>query len=230
MEHYNVIIMTPGYNMEARYVISLLTTIRELNTQGLTWAFSSVGMSDVALAREATVLGKTISGFSLNYAKPLDGQVTYDKLFLIDSDIYWEVNDFLSLYYSDKDVISGIYLQSDGETTTLFTEVNSKKDLPGTTGVRSMTKYEARSKVDPFEVSGTGLGFTCIKPGVFETIERPWFEHVSLRTRMSDTEYSVEMFSEDISFLHKVTQAGFKVYADPNVLVGHVKKTNVHWY
>ena len=226
--HYEVIIMTPGYSMEARYVMSLLATIKELDRAGITWAFSTAAMSDVAIARENTILGRTTFGVNSNYAKPLNGQSTYNKLFLIDSDIYWEVDDFFRLYISEYDLISGVYLQSDSETTTLL-KATKETSSPANIGLRSITRAELPYSASPFEVDGAGLGFMCIRSGVFEAIERPWFEHRSVTKPISDTEFVVEMLSEDISFIHKVKEAGFKVYADPVVKVGHVKKSNIDW-
>jgi hypothetical protein len=227
MEHYNVVIMTPGYNMEARYVISLVHTIKELDALGISWAYSSTAFSDVAIAREQTVLGNTVRSFNKKFDEPLSGKCTYDKLFLIDSDIYWDINDFLTLYHSDQDLISGAYLQSDGETTTLLENVSG---IDINTGMVAINKYSLWSKSGPFEVAGSGLGFMCIKRGVFESIARPWFNHESVEYQASDEVLNVDMFSEDISFIRKVKEAGFKVYADPSVKVGHVKKANIHWY
>jgi hypothetical protein len=225
MEHYNVIIMTPGYNMEARYVLSLVHTIKELESRGITWAYSSTGFSDVAIAREQTVLGNTTKSFNKKYDTPLSGHCTYDKLFLIDSDMYWDSYDFLNLYYSEHEVVSGVYLQADGETTTLFENTVSTN-----LGLTAMTRQRVMSKSGPFEVSAAGLGFMCINKGVFEAVERPWFKHEALEYAVSETESNVDMFSEDISFIRKVKEAGFKIYADPTVKVGHVKKANIHWY
>ena len=230
MEHYNVIIMTPGYNMEARYVLSLLATVKRLESQGISWAFSSVANSDVAIARENTVLGKdSCFGINNNYDFPLNNQVTYDKLFLIDSDIYWEPTDFLELYYSEYDLVSGIYLQADRETTTILQSVH-EDDATALFTLRAVPKDEVFQRPTPFEISGAGLGFMCIKRGVFEAVERPWFEHKSVRKQTSGTEFMVEMMSEDISFTRKVREAGFKIYADPRIKVGHVKKTSLDWY
>ena len=229
MEHYDVIIMTPGYSMEGRYVTSLLSTIKRLEIENISWGFSNIGVSDVAIARENTILGRSTFSVNSNYAKPLSGQATYNKLFLIDSDIYWNVEDFIQLYYSEHNLISGVYLQSDFETTTLLKK-SEENNNPTNTGLRTMSREEVHFHPVPFEVDGAGLGFMCIKSGVFETIERPWFEHISVTKPISDTEFIVEMLSEDISFIRKVKNAGFKVYADPAVKVGHVKKANIHWY
>lgn len=229
MEHYNVIIMTPGHNMEARYVISLLATVKELESQGISWAFSSVANSDVAIARENTVLGRNSFGLNNNYDFPLNNQVTYDKLFLIDSDIYWEPTDFLELYYSEYDLVSGVYLQADRETTTIIQSIPEDDDKALFT-LRAVPKDEISQHYVPFEIFGAGLGFMCIKQGVFEAVERPWFERRATRKQTSDTEFIVDLLSEDISFLKKVGEAGFKIYADPRIKVGHVKKTNLDWY
>lgn len=47
------------------------------------------------------------------------GSVTYNKIFMIDSDIEWHPNDFMKLYESDKDAIVGAYLMASGDKTTL---------------------------------------------------------------------------------------------------------------
>ena len=232
MEHYNVIIMTPGYSMENRYVHSLLNTIRELESRGITWAYSSVSSSDVAIARESTVLGRSLQLPTYKkYESPLSGLATYDKLFLIDSDIFWEVSDFIRLYESEYDAISGVYLQSDGETTTTFVEPSGKDNkTPFISNRQVLRKEDIRAKSTPFKITGSGLGFMCIKKGVFEKVERPWFKHVVEEFAISESEVNVEMLSEDLSFIQRVRKAGINVYADPTILVGHSKKTNVHWY
>lgn len=232
MEHYNVVIMTPGHSMEKAYLLSLLETTQELTALGITWSYSSVSSSDVALAREATVLGRQNSLPTYQkYESPLKGLATYDKLFLIDSDISWRVDQFMNLYHSEYDLVSGIYLQSDGESTTTFVdELTVSSENPFNNGIRVLRKEEVRSKASPFKVSGSGLGFMCIKQGVFEKVERPWFNHVVEEISISETEVNVEMLSEDLSFIRRVRKAGFEVYADPYALVGHTKKVTLGWY
>lgn len=224
--------MTPGYSMETRYVTSLVNTIRELEARGITWAYSSLASSDVSIARESTVLGRLSPMPSYKkYESPLSGLATYDKLFLIDSDIFWETSDFIHLYESEYDVISGVYLQSDGETTTAFVEPSGEYNkTPFSSNRQVLRKDNIRAKATPFKITGSGLGFMCIKKGVFEKVERPWFKHIVEEFAISESEVNVEMLSEDLSFIQRVREAGVDVYADPTILVGHSKKTNVHWY
>lgn len=230
MEHNNVVIMTPGHSMENSYVISLLNTIKELESRGISWGYASHASSDVSVAREATILGRSFALPSYQkYESPLKGLSTYDKLFLIDSDISWKIDDFMHLYESSYDVVSGVYLQADGETTTALVEVNDLNG-PFDSGMRCLSKSEIYSKSSPFKVSGTGLGFMCVKQGVFEKVERPWFQHIVQEHQISESEVNVEMLSEDLSFIRRVRETGVDVYVDPTVLVNHSKKTNLHWH
>ena len=93
------------------------------------------------------------------------------------------------------------------------------------TGMLSMSRWEIQQKFSPFEVEACGLGFVCIGQGVFESVERPWFKHIVQESSSG----SVQMLSEDLSFMMKVKAQGIPIFADPSVLVGHVKKMNVDW-
>jgi len=216
--HYNVVIATPGYQMENAYVTSLINTIKYFEENDITWAYTSRTCSDVALAREWTIMAKSADLIGGIFDKPLSGAATYDKIFLIDSDIFWETEQFIKLYESDLDVISGAYLQSNGIDTVVY---DNKQHL--------MNYEEFLNKMDIFEAGGIGLGFTCIKSGVFEKIQRPWFEHKNTVVPIGSNEFGVELMSEDISFIQKVREAGFKLYVDPSVRVGHVKQIHMTW-
>ncbi len=217
--HFNVVIATPGWSMDYRYVMSLLHTIKLLEEQKISWAYTSRQCSDVSLAREWTILSNPIDNAILDkkMAFPLSGLATYDKLFLIDSDIYWDPQDFLKLYVSNFDAVSGVYKQSDGRNTTLYVE-----------GKHLLTVDELNSKDTPFEIIGAGLGFMCVKTGVFESTPRPWFQHIVEEHEDLENPY-LEIYSEDISFVQKVIQSGYKVYADPTCRVGHTKLFELGW-
>lgn len=202
--------------MTHKYVYSLLSTIKVLESENISWGYTSRQCSDVSLAREWTILSNPIDAAipEAVYAKPLQGNVTYDKIFLIDSDIFWNPADFMRLYESTHDAISGVYKQSDGYTTTLY---EKNKIL--------IKSNEVLNRSEPFEIIGAGLGFMCIKSGVFENTPRPWFQHIV----EEHPGPSLEIYSEDISFVQKAIKNGFKFYADPRVLVGHTKSFDLDW-
>ena len=118
--HYNVIIATPGMDMDGGYVRSLTETIAELNNRNISNIWIGDHFSIVNLAREFTLdAGYLLDENEIDYSTkgPIRDTVTYDKIFLIDSDISWTPDQFLKLYNSDKDVISGIYMTAMGEPT-----------------------------------------------------------------------------------------------------------------
>jgi len=220
LQHFNVIIATPGWTFDYRYVLSLMHTVKVLDAKGISWGYTSRQCSDVSLAREWTILSNPIDNAILDakYAKPMSGLCTYDKLFLIDSDIFWNPEDFMALYNSKYDAVSGVYKQANGTDTTLYVE-----------GKHLLTVDELNTKAEPFEIIGAGLGFACIKSGVFEATPRPWFHHIVEEHEYIEGNPDIEVYSEDISFIQKVIASGYKFYADPSVRVGHVKPSELRW-
>lgn len=216
--HIDVIICTPGHSLMSDYVRSLLETTQELNKRGITWAFSNEYSSHVGDAREITLNGSREN--SVTESRPFRGTVTYNKLFWIDSDIAWTPEHFMKLYESDKDIISGAYLLANGEVTAY------KQKLGGPFFFEEVLKME-----EPVQVHGIGFGFVAVKPGVFESLSRPWFQ--SVETTMTDPstgqEYSFSIMGEDIAWCERVRLKGFDIWFDPTVRVQHHKMMKLTW-
>jgi GT2 family glycosyltransferase len=83
-----------------------------------------------------------------------------------------------------------------------------------------VNKVEFMLHTLPLEVSGVGFGFVAMKAGVFEKIDRPWFgaESFVMENGM------VVNYGEDYSWCVKAQRAGFKIWVDPAVRVGHNKE------
>jgi hypothetical protein len=64
-----------------------------------------------------------------------------------------------------------------------------------------------------FEITGCGMGFCLIKREVFEKVPRPWFEY---------KDDGVELVGEDVYFCEKARASGYKVFADPTILLSHI--------
>lgn len=206
----DVIIATPGSNMESAYVRSLVNTLQFLNEKGISWHYSNKYTSRVDAAREATAMDSEFLD-AFNNA-PIHGMVAYKKMFWIDSDISWETSDFWALYNSDLDIISGVYVSDHG--VPMFTPLSEGSDIASI-----LLAFE------PQEVSGVGFGFVCIKHGVFEVMPRPWF--ATQFTRITESGTGREMlvpFGEDYSWCVSAQKCGFKVHIDPMTKVVHNKK------
>lgn len=204
--------------MMAIYVRSLLATTQMLNEKQITWAFSTEYSSMVSDAREMTLNGDSRN--EIKNTKPFKGNVTYDKILWIDSDIAWSPEDVLKLYESDKDIVSGAYLLASGEVTAY------KKLLgPGYT-FEEVLKMKDLEKVD-----GTGFGFLCVKQGVFESLSRPWFQSswITMEDEETKEEFSFPIMGEDLSWCKRAREAGFEIWLDPTVKVIHHKTVKLTW-
>ena len=227
MEHYNVLIATPGRQMHAPYVKSLVKTVGWLESLGLTYKFITKSGSFIPLVREMTALDRDADfdkdkTLNMEYSVVGSKQYTYDKIFWIDSDIEWEIEDFKKLYESDLDIVSGMYaLNSDGMVcATSFNQGYYDRGIERPTP--NLDELFFFGKADPIEVFGCGFGFIAVKSGVFEAMDKPWFkiEHFS----WDHLDY--ETFAgEDYSWCINARRSGYKTYVDPTVKLKHHKET-----
>ena len=148
--HYNVLIDTPGRSMEAEYVRSLVNTIEYLQAAGISYKYLNEYSSQVSAAREATTMGSDFLDAFNN--KPVRGECTYDTMIWIDSDISWEVEDFMKLYETDKNIVSGVYFNHLGVPMFSIHDDQLYSDPKILQNVK-----------DPFEVFAVGFGFVAVK-------------------------------------------------------------------
>jgi len=217
-QHVNVVICTPGHSLMSAYVYSLLETVQELSSKGITYAFSNHYASHVGDAREITVNGGKEN--DILETRPFKGEITYDKLIWIDSDIAWSAADFMKLYESDKDIISGAYLLANGDVTAYPEKLGGP-----------LKHDQVLKMTDPIKVHGIGFGFVAIKQGVFEKLTRPWFQSVEVTMKDAETgkEYTFPIMGEDIAWCERVHNLGFDIWFDPTVRVQHHKMMKLTW-
>jgi len=214
IELYDVAIATPGRMFHAEYVKSLVETLRELDRQGYTYTFLNKYSSFVPTARELTATDTWHHDYSCNDIA--GGRFNYKKIFWIDSDIEWTPEDFMKLFHSEENIISGLY-QLDPAGSVAVGLTNSR-------GVPTrVNKVEFLLHDEPVEVSGVGFGFVCVKKGVFESMPRPWF--LIGRVQWEEGNDMRVNVGEDYSWCGRAQQSGFKIMIDPNVKVKHHKET-----
>jgi len=212
-EHYNVAIATPGYSFHNAYVVSLVQTITELQRLGISYTFLNKYSSFIPHARESTAADKFDNDFSSSVIA--SGRFTCDKIFWIDSDIEWKPEEFIKLYESDEDIISGLYvLSGDGLAAANRLDENG---IMKRTNSRDFMFDE-----DPVVVGGVGFGFLCVKASVWNSIPRPWFL-IGKMQWSPDSEMRVNV-GEDYSWCGRAQQAGYQIKLDPTVRVGHHKQ------
>lgn len=156
--------------------------------------------------------------------KPFCG-LQYDYIMWIDSDVIFKPEHFKKLLSRNVDIVTGLYLQENpriddnGNLYAVFAASDSWK--PNTVKQNTiLTWNKIKDKKDPFEIVYAGMGFMLIKCGVFESIDIPWFPSIANHLDEWGTD---DMTSEDVGFCLKAREYGFKIWADPSVIVGHEK-------
>jgi hypothetical protein len=189
--HYDVVIATPGNLLDHHYVWSLTQTIKYLELNNITWLWASDYSSHVGEARQRVL--DQISG------------VSYNKLFWIDSDIYWDVEDFMKLYSSDLDIVSGCYLTTAG--------VAAAQNLEG----YSLPPEDILAGAKNIELQSCGFGFLCMKRGIIESLAYP-FHPVN------------DILNEDVAFcLRARNELNLSIWLDTSVRVEHFKIMSLNW-
>jgi hypothetical protein len=198
----NVLICTVGSSVSNNYVGALTATLIELSKRKITYRWLNGHGSLQHNNREICCTGNGLNLSPMD-REPLSDNVEYDKLIWIDPTMYWTPEDFFKLLRSDKDVVTGLYLESDNVTTNVTM-------LDGTI----LTRHELL--VDE-QIKSTKLGFIAIKAGVHARVGRPWYNVLP------------GFRDEEDTFCHKLTQAGIDIYMDPSVKVNKSREEVLTW-
>jgi len=153
---------------------------------------------------------------------PWDGKLKYDYQLWIDSDIVFNVEKFYQLVLMDEKIASGWYCTEDGKTTSVAHWLD-EDDFKGNGGVMNHETLDSIAKrKKPFTVDYAGFGWLLIKHGVFEAKEMPypWF---APKVQVFESGAVQDMCGEDVSFCLDAQEAGFDIWADPRIRVGHEK-------
>lgn len=211
--HYDVAIATPGHSVKAEYVKSLVQTCRKLDEWGMSYIWLNKYSSFVPSARELTATDTYTHNWATNTIG--SGAFTLGKIFWIDSDIEWEVGDFMKLLTSSEDIISGLYQTSPDGTVAV-----NRLDEKGRP--KKVNRAEFLLDDEPVEVGGVGFGFVAMKSEVFEKVPRPWF--LIDRVKWDEVDFECNV-GEDYSFCNHARGVGYKIMVDPLVRVKHHKET-----
>ena len=165
---------------------------------------------------------------------PWDGKLEYDYQLWIDSDIVFSTEKFWQLcdvaFPADavedetkkRPISAGWYMTEDGRTTSVAHWLD-EDDFRTNGGVMNHETGDSISKRrKPFTVDYTGFGWVMIENGVFENEEMkyPWF---APQMQVFESGAVQDMCGEDVSFCLDAKAAGYEIWCDPRIRVGHEK-------
>ncbi len=172
----------------------------------------------------STTRNNILGGFWMDgeYQKPFKGEVPYDYLVWIDDDqaVAWSQIQQLIAY--DKPVVAG-WTATAGLQYTAMTEkqdegYRAKHGMYPKVSIGDMEKRK-----DLFKCYAIGFGLVVIQKGVVEKLRYPWFGPIP-RTESNGV---ITTMSDDESFCFRLREAGFDMWVDPTVRIGHEKTFTV---
>lgn len=137
-----------------------------------------------------------------------------DYILWFDDDMVLEKSGkplFTTLLGHDKDFVSPLFFQRRPPYMPLL--FRRMEYLDGTfVTMDNILEYDKGL----LDVDGVGFGCCLTKVEMFKKIAKPWFV-------MGDS------FGEDLYFCEKAKQAGFKIFCDTTIQVGHIGDAPVSW-
>jgi len=216
-----VVIALPGKEFSNVFLMQWSESLLKLTQLGYKIALTNEYSSYVPFTRMMTLGLDTMRG---NDQKPFDGKVEYDVWVTIDSDIIFTPKQLIELI-EDTDkypVVSGMYKMTNSKYISAVKEWD----------VAYFARNGAYEFIDPdtfdkdvkhHNVAYVGMGFMACTRQVLETIKYPYFNYPTEETEIDGKTVS-QIFSEDVSFCKRVTDAGFKISINTDLKVGHEKK------
>jgi hypothetical protein len=216
-----IVFCLPGRSFSNKFLLSWSELLTNLTKMGYNILISQKYTSNVYYVRNMCLGGDVMRGIN---QKPFDGKVNYDYIMWIDSDIVFSTQQFLKLLQHNKPIVSGLYLMDGGKQYATVKdwdiEFFKKNSYFEFLTPDSVNKWKTNNPNKLMEVEYTGFGFLLCKKGVFESIKYPWFEPIYEKNISNNV---VDFCSEDVSFCKKILKKGYKIYIDPNIVVGHEK-------
>tara|TARA_Y100000591_G_C21704022_1_gene629779 strand:+ start:253 stop:909 length:657 start_codon:yes stop_codon:yes gene_type:complete len=171
--------------------------------------------SNVYFVRSKILGANTLSG---KYQKPFNGEIKYDYIMFIDSDIIFNVEDFDKLIKMNNDISCGAYLMDGGKNYAIV-ENMTNEDFEKNGCFNFISKNDLSKYQEPFKVDYCGMGFMLIKKNIIEQIEYPWFYPKIFNFKNNICEFT----SEDVGFCLKLKEKKINIYINPEIKVGHEK-------
>lgn len=213
VKNKTIVFCLPGRTYSGDFLCSLLDLTVDLFRNGANVRLSQRYSPCVNAVRCMVAGADLMNG---EYQKPFKG-IHYDYMMWIDSDIAFNAAAFYALLEMDKDIASGWYAQPN-QHTPVVEEMNNQFFLEN--GSYNFMKIDDfANRTESFKVAYTGFGWLLLKQGVLEKLKYPWFAPRLVKINESVS----EMTSEDVGFCLDAKEAGFDIWVNPKVRVGHEK-------
>jgi hypothetical protein len=209
-----IIFCLPGRSYSREFLLSWTDLIMQATAQGHQCMISQQYSSVVHFARTKCLGGDVRKGPN---QKPFQGQVEYDVIMWIDSDIVFKPSDFFALLESPHNVTAGMYMMENLKEFAVVRDWN--EDFFVKLGTfKFLRPDDVIGTPQYMKVAYSGMGWMMIRKGVIEDLQYPWF-----RSELQTVGDLIDLNSEDVSFCRALQAAGHDIYIDTKIRVGHLK-------
>jgi hypothetical protein len=214
MRKVDYIFCLPGENYRDTFLHSWTMSVIELMKRSEDFIFVNYYSPIVSYTRNQLIRCIPGQKTSDEISLPFGGEIEAKKVIFIDDDIVWNPEDLIKIIKSKEDIVSGFYKMA------ITDEYNNNSKLAAIENKRLLNIGQIKNKKQLIELDSVGLGFIAINFEVFKKIQYPWFETFDFIDKKNN---KIGFIGEDVSFCNKAKSAGYKIYGDPTVKVGHHK-------
>lgn len=132
----------------------------------------------------------------------------YNYVLMVDSDMILPAHTLTKMLTDPKAVCLGCYPRKNTKKEIFELFKLGQRDYKNTFNYKEITSLNGK-----VEIKGGGFGCALIDVEVFEHLPHPFFKYVEYESGAT--------LSEDLYFCSNVSRAGYKVYADTDVVCGH---------
>ena len=136
----------------------------------------------------------------------------YSHILFIDSDMTFPGNALHTLFKHDVDICTGLCFARKGDhNPCIYKDINYQN--PSKTGNNENITVEDNIDREFFEIKACGMAFCLIKTSVL----------LDIRNKNDGELFRyIDTFGEDLSFCIRAIKAGYKIYCDTTIPIGHV--------
>jgi hypothetical protein len=216
-----IIIALPGRNYSGTFLINWTDTIIHLARKGYNVRVVNEYSSFVPFSRMKTLGLNVLRGSD---QQPFGGKYDYDVWLTIDSDIVFTPEQVIELIKDTEKypVVSGLYMMEDEKHYACVK--NWDEDYFKRTGTFQFMKPDDLKSYNKYiSVAYNGMGFFACRKGVIEKLKYPYFSYPLIEIEAEDGIIIRDLCSEDVAFCKNLTNTGFDIMVNTDLVVGHEK-------
>lgn len=222
-----IVVALPGNSFSGNFLMAWTRTINTLWKMNYEVIVLNRYSSFVSFSRMQTLGLDVRRGPN---QKPFNGQLKYDVWLTIDSDVIFTPEQVIELIENTEihPVVSGLYRMADLQHYPCITQWDENYFKENGTfqflTVEDVENYKKETQQKFMPVVYNGMGFFACRYGVIESMHYPYFwdELQVIKNEQGET-LMQDMCSEDVAFCKGVTKAGYTIYVNCEIRVGHEK-------